>query len=96
MKRVRNQGPARLLLLAALLTIAVAMGACVVPAPATPAATTAPTEVAPATSAPTQAPAASAEPAGPAKGNVGVDAEGHFYRGDPNAAVKLIEFSDFQ
>jgi hypothetical protein len=26
----------------------------------------------------------------------GVDAAGNFYRGDPNAAVKLVEFSDFQ
>jgi hypothetical protein len=25
-----------------------------------------------------------------------VDANGNFYRGDPNATVKLIEFSDFQ
>ena len=27
---------------------------------------------------------------------VGVDADGHFYRGDPNAAIKLTDFSDFQ
>lgn len=27
---------------------------------------------------------------------VGVDAEGNFYRGDPKAAVKLVDFSDFQ
>ena len=26
----------------------------------------------------------------------GVDADGNFYRGDPNAAVKLVEWSDFQ
>jgi hypothetical protein len=25
-----------------------------------------------------------------------VDADGNFYRGDPQAAVKLIDFSDFQ
>jgi len=25
-----------------------------------------------------------------------VDADGNFYRGDPNAPVKLVEFSDFQ
>jgi protein-disulfide isomerase len=27
---------------------------------------------------------------------VGVDADGNFYKGNPNAAVKLVEFSDFQ
>jgi hypothetical protein len=27
---------------------------------------------------------------------VGVDADGNFYRGNRNAAVKLIDFSDFQ
>ncbi|MCX6032379.1 MAG: hypothetical protein NT169_24185 [Chloroflexi bacterium] len=27
---------------------------------------------------------------------VGMDADGNFYRGDPKAPVKLIEFSDFQ
>jgi protein-disulfide isomerase len=27
---------------------------------------------------------------------VGVDADGHFYRGDPNAPIKLTDFSDFQ
>ena len=27
---------------------------------------------------------------------VGVDAEGNFYRGDPNAPIRLVDFSDFQ
>ena len=27
---------------------------------------------------------------------VGVDADGNFYRGDPNAPIKLVDFSDFQ
>ena len=27
---------------------------------------------------------------------MGRDAEGNFYRGDPNAAVKLVDYSDFQ
>jgi hypothetical protein len=26
----------------------------------------------------------------------GVDAEGNFYLGDPNAPVKMVEWSDFQ
>ena len=91
MKRLRTRGPVRVFGLAALLLVAaLAVGACVTPTPAAPAATTAP-----ATSAPAQTPA-SAEPI--ASGNLpaGVDAEGNFYRGDPNATVKLIEFSDFQ
>jgi hypothetical protein len=39
-------------------------------------------------------------PTGTAGGTItlpeGVDAEGHFYRGDLNAPIKLVEFSDFQ
>jgi protein-disulfide isomerase len=31
-----------------------------------------------------------------AKLQVGVDADGNFYRGDPNAPIKLVDFSDFQ
>ena len=27
---------------------------------------------------------------------VGVDADGNFYRGDPKAPVKIVDFSDFQ
>ncbi len=30
------------------------------------------------------------------KAQVGVDKDGHFWRGDPNAPVKFIEYSDFQ
>ncbi len=50
--------------------------------------------------------AATAAPIGPAMPTalpekaknvpVGVDAEGNFYRGNLNAPVKLVEFSDFQ
>ncbi len=41
--------------------------------------------------------ATSAPPATSASGiQAGVDADGNFYRGNPNAAVKLVEFSDFQ
>lgn len=37
-----------------------------------------------------------AMPAEPLELPAGVDADGNFYRGDPQAAVKLVEFSDFQ
>jgi len=109
MKRIRTRGPARVLGLAALLLIvALAVGACVTTqAPAAPAATTAPPQApaaptdttappqAPATNVPAQTPATS-EPAASSNLPTGVDSEGHFYRGDPKATVKLIEFSDFQ
>ncbi len=56
---------------------------------------------------PTPTPAAVAGPLAPAATTavktevvanipMGVDADGNFYRGNPNAAVKLVEFSDFQ
>jgi len=91
MKRVRIRGPVRVFGLAALLlVVALAVGACVTPTPAAPAATTAP-----ATNAPAQTPAP-AEPIAGSELPAGVDAEGNFYRGDPNATVTLLEFSDFQ
>jgi len=103
MKRLRTRGPAGVLGLAALLlVVALAVGACVTPAPAAPTATTAPTQAltaptqsAPATSALAQTPASS-KPSESSKLPAGVDAEGNFYRGDPKATVKLVEFSDFQ
>jgi len=96
MKRLRTRGPAGVLGLAALLlVVALAVGACVTPAPAAPTATTAPTQAAPATSAPAQTPTSS-KSVGKSNLPAGVDAEGNFYRGDPKATVKLIEFSDFQ
>lgn len=48
-----------------------------------------PAAAAPATPAPVAA-------ALPADLPVGVDADGNFYRGDPRAPIKIIEFSDFQ
>jgi cytoskeletal protein RodZ len=106
MNRVRTRGPARVLGLAALLLIvALVVGACVTPpAPAAPMATTAPPQAPAATTASTQASAtnvpaqtpAISEPAASSNLPTGVDSEGHFYRGDPKATVKLIEFSDFQ
>jgi protein-disulfide isomerase len=45
---------------------------------------------------PTPTPAPSISRADLAQMQVGRDAEGNFYRGDPNAPVKLVDFSDFQ
>lgn len=72
-----------------LLLVALAVAGCAgvtapVPTPAPQASTPAPAE-----QAATAPGTAQAIPAG-------VDAEGNFYRGDPNAAVKLTEWSDFQ
>jgi len=84
------------------------VAACMPGAVARPAAPTAAPTVAPTAAPPpaTVTPAAgmigpvmptAAAPAGKA-GNVamGVDADGNFYRGDINAPVRLVEFSDFQ
>jgi hypothetical protein len=67
------------------------------PAAATsvPVATTPAQTEAPAAPAATQ-PAAVEPAAGQADLPAGVDADGNFYRGDPKAPVKLVEFSDFQ
>ena len=42
------------------------------------------------------APGAAAKPSKASNLPMGVDADGNFYRGDPKAPVKLVEFSDFQ
>jgi len=42
------------------------------------------------------APGATTKPSKVSNLPVGVDADGNFYRGDPKAPVKLVEFSDFQ
>lgn len=69
----------------ALLVVALAAAACL---PGTPA-------PAPATDIPL--PATPIPPANSEDGiQVGVDADGNFYRGNPNAPVKLEEFSEFQ
>ena len=96
MKRLRSRGLARVLTLATLLVIvALAVGGCVVPPTQAPAATAAPAQAAPTTGVAAQTPASS-EPIAASNLPAGVDAEGNFYRGDPEATVKLIEFSDFQ
>lgn len=86
-------------LLLALLVVTL-LGVACAPTPQTgPGATAAVTQAAqpaPATAAPiaTGGPATTAAKVSDLP--VGVDAAGNFYRGDPNAAVKLVEFSDFQ
>jgi hypothetical protein len=82
-------------LIAALIVVTMVGAACAPAKPTGAGATAAPTQTAqpaPATSAPTVARPAARVSDLPA----GVDAAGNFYRGDPNAAVKLVEFSDFQ
>ena len=99
MNQLRSRAGLRLLALAvALLVVALVGVACAPAAPAAPAATAAPAPSpasAPATTAPVQT-AAPQAPAGKLDLPVGVDADGNFYRGDPKAAVKLVEYSDFQ
>lgn len=69
-----------------LLALVLAVSACTSPA-------SAPTAVPEATPPATQPPAP-----GGAEGavQVGVDADGNFYRGSPDAPVKIVEFSEFQ
>lgn len=68
-------------------------------APASPAPQPSPAPHATAVAAPSAAPAtaaATSAPGGSVELQAGVDAEGNFYRGDPNAPVRLVEYSDFQ
>ncbi len=89
--------------MSALVLIAIVLigAACAPSAPAGPVATSAPAVAQPV--APTAAPAqpVANAPAAPQPGKkvnlpVGVDADGNFYRGDPKAPVKFVDFSDFQ
>ena len=97
------------LIVVALLAIALLGAACSNSAPAAEDPAAAPTQ--PAAEATATAPAAptveAAAPADASAGNpsdvpapsdlpTGVDSDGNFYRGDVNAAIKLIEYSDFQ
>ena len=97
MKTHRPGNKGRLLILPVLLLVVALVGVACAPATpgtnAVPAPSAAP--AAPATEAPAQ-PEASQAPAGELDIPVGVDADGNFYRGDPKAAVKLVEFSDYQ
>jgi len=86
-------------LLLALLVVTLISVACAPTTPAGSGATAAATQAAqpaPATAAPTAARAPTATVGRLSDLPVGVDAAGNFYRGDPNAAVKLVEWSDFQ
>jgi protein-disulfide isomerase len=98
MKTHRPGSRGRLVILPLLLLVVALVGvACAPAAPsatAVPAPSAAPT--APATSAPEPTVASGSEPVAKVDVPVGVDADGNFYRGDPKAAVKLVEYSDFQ
>lgn len=108
MKQPRPGVRPRLIGLGLTLLLAALIGAAC--APATPAAPTpgvvptqAVTQPATAANAPTAPKAGPVAPAAPttkpvkvANVPVGVDADGNFYRGNPNAPIKLVEFSDFQ
>jgi len=82
-----------------LLAVTLAVAGCVgisapVPTPAPQAGTPPPTEQA---VQQLDATSAAAPPAAAMKDvPTGVDGAGNFYRGDPNAPVKLVEWSDFQ
>jgi protein-disulfide isomerase len=100
MTRLRTRRPAWFFGSAVvLLVVALGVVACAQPAAPTPEATSAPAPTATtAAAAPTPVPPATsaASPAPKLNLPAGVDAEGDFYRGDPKAPVKLVEFSDFQ
>ena len=97
MKTHRPGNRGRLLILPLLLLVVALVGVACAPAAPSATAVPAPSAVpaAPATTAPVQAEAPQA-PASKLDLPVGVDTDGNFYRGDPKAAVKLVEYSDFQ
>jgi protein-disulfide isomerase len=80
-------------LLLAFIVVALVGAGCASSKPVSP--TAAPTQPATVTAAAPTATAASAA-VKLADLPTGVDADGNFYRGDPNAPVRLVEFSDFQ
>jgi protein-disulfide isomerase len=100
MKTHRPSSRGRWLILPLLLLVVALVGVACAPAtPAEPNATAAPAPSAVPAAAETTAPVQTEAPQAPAGKldiPVGVDADGNFYRGDPKAAVKLVEYSDFQ
>jgi hypothetical protein len=102
MKQLRPRIRPGIVILGLMLLLVVLVGAACAPStPAVPAPST-PTQPAPATSGPAApkagpvAPGSTTQPSRPSNLPVGVDADGNFYRGDPKAPVKLVDFSDFQ
>ena len=94
----RRRAWPRLLPVFALLLVAVVLAACGAGTPPPPLSTGTPPAAMPATNAPVASvPTLALQPGGKLTGlPVGVDADGNFYRGDLNAAVKMVEFSEFQ
>lgn len=89
-KRPRPLGLLLAVLLVALLAAACAPTGAPAPLSTAPAVPTQPAAAPTSDSQPAQLPAQ------PLDLPAGVDADGNFYRGNPDAAVKLVEFSDFQ
>lgn len=85
----------RPVLLLALLGLILLLAACAPTTPAAPLSTSTPEAAGVATSAPAADPVTSPS-VDLTNVPVGVDADGNFYRGNPDASVKLTEFSDFQ
>ena len=101
MNPLRSGTRLRLIGLAAVLLIVMLGGvACAPPAPSAPtptAALAAPAATTAVTAAPVATQPTAIRPAGSKTSLLsGVDADGNFYRGDPKAPVKLVEYSDFQ
>jgi protein-disulfide isomerase len=102
MKQLRPRIRPGIVILGLVLILAVLVGAAC--APSTPAAPSQDKPAQPASTANAPAaekagpvaPGAAAKPSKASNLPMGVDADGNFYRGDPKAPVKLIEFSDFQ
>jgi len=86
------------LVLIVVAAIVLSNGAHGTPTPTISEATSVPTQAATQPAPATQAATAVSATAGSPNADVpmGIDANGDFYRGDPNAPVKLIEYSDFQ
>jgi protein-disulfide isomerase len=102
MKQLRPRIRPGIAILGLVLTLVVLVGAACAPSTPIVPSQNKPTQPAPAANVPAAekagpvAPGTAKQPARPSNLPVGVDADGNFYRGDPKAPVKLVDFSDFQ